>query len=698
MKPLLIADLFCGAGGSSEGARRALLTIGRNAIFTCINHWDRAIETHSRMHPEARHYCQDVASVRPLQVVPEGYLDLLMASPTCVFHSRARGGRPTSDQQRADPWHIVTWLTELRVKRLIIENVPEFVSWGPVDVRTGKPIKSRQGEYFREWIATMQRLGFKVEWRIVNFADLGDPTTRRRFMLMARSDGKPIVWPEQEYSKDGAPDLFGAGAKRWKSARDHVIDWSLKGRSIFNRPRPLSPKTMARIYAGIIKFGWPTPFIVVLRNHMAAQGVDLPLPAITAGGTHLALAQPIMLSQHGDRRARSVDRPVQTVTSISRLGVVEPATVVDPILVTMAHGDDPKEANPSGRRTHSVDHPIPALTAGGGQFALAQPFLFPLNQSGDRTRGARDIAQPTPTITASGTDLGLVDGKAQPMADEAGAFVLSQASGGAPRSVEDPVPTIPTGGAHALITPYYGSGSGLTGKSVNEPLDTVTTKDRFAIVVPVTHTSGKGAARSVEAPIPTITTAKGSEHALVMPVTHNDGSNRARDVDQPIATITTANRGELALAEARATQAAIDELAQAGDGAEQGAKATPEPFITAAFGERDGQAARNRSVDHPAPTVLATGRVPLVEGTIGEHGILYQGVWYDIHLRMLHWRELARAMSFSNKEMEYAFAGNATEITRQIGNAIPVEGARAFVKAAFYDLEPASTKKRKAAA
>jgi DNA (cytosine-5)-methyltransferase 1 len=113
MRKVLVADLFCGAGGSSTGARQAVEALGREMVLTCVNHWDRAIETHKRMHPEARHYCQDVASARPIECVPEGRLDLLMASPTCTYHSRARGGRPTSDQQRMDPWHVVTWLTEL---------------------------------------------------------------------------------------------------------------------------------------------------------------------------------------------------------------------------------------------------------------------------------------------------------------------------------------------------------------------------------------------------------------------------------------------------------------------------------------------------------------------------------------------------------------------------------------------------------
>jgi DNA (cytosine-5)-methyltransferase 1 len=142
-RKILVADLLCGAGGSSTGCQRALEDMGLKMELVCVNHWGVAIETHKKNHPEARHYVQDIATVRPHLLVPEGYLDLLMASPTCTHHSVARGGKPTSDQQRSDPWHIITWLTELRVKRLIIENVWEFCGWGPVDPRTGKPIPAR---------------------------------------------------------------------------------------------------------------------------------------------------------------------------------------------------------------------------------------------------------------------------------------------------------------------------------------------------------------------------------------------------------------------------------------------------------------------------------------------------------------------------------------------------------------------------
>ena len=259
-RKILVADLLCGAGGSTTGCERALLALGldlEDIEFVCVNHWPTAIETHSLNHPKARHHVQDIAVARPHLIVPEGYLDLLMASPTCTFHSVARGGKPTSDQQRSDPWHIITWLSELRVKRIIIENVWEFVKWGPIDVRTGRPIKSREGEYFWAWINAMKALGFKLDWRKLNAADYGDATTRQRFILIGRSDGKPLRWPMPTHARrpDEGLELFPA-MKPWRAARE-IIDWEIKGRSIFNRAKDLAPKTIARIYAGAVKHGWP---------------------------------------------------------------------------------------------------------------------------------------------------------------------------------------------------------------------------------------------------------------------------------------------------------------------------------------------------------------------------------------------------------------------------------------------------------
>lgn len=324
-RPLLIADLFCGAGGSSTGAVRALGRLGLAHELVCVNHWAVAIDTHAANHPEARHHCVDIGTARPEVIVPEGYLDLLMASPTCTYHSRARGGKPTSDQQRMDPWHVVTWCTSLRVERIMIENVPEFMQWGPVDPETGRPDPSRRGEFFGAWLSALRAIGYNVECRVLNCADHGDPTTRERFFLLGRRDGGPITWPRQSHARpDGAAAM---GKPGWRAARE-IIDWSLASESIFTRARPLKPKTLARIAAGLSRFGAAAePFLVVLRNHADARDLDLPLPAITAGGSHFGLVepvQPIIVAQQSGGLARPVSRPMATIPALGAHALVEP--------------------------------------------------------------------------------------------------------------------------------------------------------------------------------------------------------------------------------------------------------------------------------------------------------------------------------------------------------------------------------------
>lgn len=487
-RKFLVADLLCGAGGSSTGCARALDELGLKMELVCVNHWPVAIETHTKNHPEARHYCQDISAVRPHLIVPEGYLDLLMASPTCTHHSVARGGKPTSDQQRSDPWHIITWLTELRVKRGIIENVWEFVGWGPVDPRTGKPIPSRKGEYFRAWIETIRRLGYDPEWRKLNAADYGDATTRQRFILMMRNDRRSIAWPAPTHTKKVGGELaLFPSVKPWRPARD-IIDWTIKGRSIFNRKKPLAPKTLARIHAGAVKFNWPEPFLVILRNHMAGQSVDQPLPTIAANGNHIALAQPFVISpRHGKKGA--------------------------------------------GPQPRAVSEPLPTITAGGSQVAVAEPVII----NGRKGNHAKNVStEPVAALDTKG-GVWLVE-----------PFVLSRQGGGAPRSTDEPTPAQTAKHSHVLISPYYGSGSGETCQSAEEPLPTVTSKGRFGMVVPVTNGSGGPGPRSVDDPVPTMTTAKGGEFAIVMPVTHHDASDRVRSADEPLPTLTGANRGELA--------------------------------------------------------------------------------------------------------------------------------------------------------
>jgi DNA (cytosine-5)-methyltransferase 1 len=635
-RKILVADLLCGAGGSSTGCQRAIADMGLKMELVCVNHWGIAIETHKKNHPEARHYVQDISTVRPHLIVPEGYLDLLMASPTCTHHSVARGGKPTSDQQRSDPWHIITWLTELRVRRIIIENVWEFVGWGPVDPRTQRPVPSKKGEYFKAWIDVLRRLGYEPEWRKLNAADYGDATTRQRFILMARKDGKTVHWPTPTHArKTGNLELFGA-IKPWRPARE-IIDWNLKGKSIFSRKKPLAPKTLARIHAGAVKFGWPEPFLVILRNHMAAQAVDQPLPTIAANGMHIALAQPVIMNGRKGNQAQGVDSaPVPTLDTKGGVWLAEP-------LVLSQHN--------SGA-PRSTEEPLPTITTGGAAAEdhpgcarpmLVQPFIATVahgNDAGEKnphSRRANSVEQPLGTIHGDGSAYAVV----QP-------FMLSRQSEGAPRTTDQPMPTQTAVHAPVLISPYYGAGSGETCKSADDPLDTVTSKGRFGMVVPVTHNKGGNLARDVSDPVPTMTTAKGGEFAIVMPVTHHDGSDRARDAaTDPLPTVTGANRGDLA-------------------------------FIAAQFGERDGQQPRTHDLDQPASTGATLGHGALVEGT----------VYFDILFRMLEPHELAGAMGFTSEEAIYEFAGTKTDQIKQIGNAVSVSKMKACVGALMADAAP----------
>lgn len=628
VKEALVCDLFCGAGGSSLGAQRALAALGYRMNLLAINHWSTAIETHSANFPEARHLVQDVTTAKPGELVPEGKLDLLMASPTCTFHSRARGGKPINDQQRMDPWAIVHWCTELRVKRLLVENVPEFRDWGPVDLRTSKPNRRLKGKYFLAWVGALEAAGFKVEWRVLNAADFGDATTRERFFLMARSDGRRIVWPTPTHSKRGSnADLLGHVTRPWRAARE-IIDWSIEGKSIFDRKRPLAPKTLRRIYAGAVKLRWPDPFLVILRNHMDAQSIDDPIPAICAGGTHIGLAEPFTLS-------------------VSNNGAARPAALIEPIVFQLNQGKD-RQFN-----IRSADDPLCTITATGTDLGLVEPFILNRHGENGATR-AHPVDEPVPTADCRGA--GYLVEPLLMRSDQTGGGGLNV------RSVEDPVFTVTGnhGGGMAIVEPLvvnlaHSGHDGTRCRTVDEPLQTlhasvegplpsVTTKGRFGLVVPVTHGGDGGPGpRSLEDPLPTMTTAKGGEFALVMPVTRGNDAGRVRSPDEPLPTITGAPRGELAC-------------------------------IVAAFGEREGQAPRVHSVDDPTPTICATGRIQLAVAVADTRT-------YDIRFRMLEPEELARAMGFSDGEVAYEFTGTKTAKTKMIGNAIPVNTASALVAA-----------------
>lgn len=497
MRRLFAADLFCGAGGTSTGLAQACRELGVQVDLLAINHWQIAIDTHTASHPWARHMCAAVDHINPRDVVPGGRLQILCASPECTNHSIARGGRPINDQSRATAWHILKWAQELYIDSILIENVREFRDWGPIGAN-GKPLKSRKGETFRAFVTALESLGYRVEHRILNAADYGDPTTRERLFIIARRNGKPIHWPEATHSPNGAETLFGT-TKPYRTARE-IIDWTLANPSIFARKKQLAPTTMARIIAGLQKFNpHLEPFIVTLRQHVAPRGVDEPVPTVSAQGTHLGLCEPFMVNMKGKSTARDIDAPLATQTTQAHQYLCEPflaqaggpegaartpksvdeplstvmtenhTAIIEPVLVTVTHGKDDDGC------PRTVDAPLPTVTSKNG-IGMVEAFVLPLNRQKDQPRS---VEEPLRTVTATSNDMGLVEPYLVP---------IDQQGGGesGTRSVDEPIPTITTKARVALAEPcivkYYGNES--SAESIDEPLDTVTTKDRFGLVQP----------------------------------------------------------------------------------------------------------------------------------------------------------------------------------------------------------------------
>jgi DNA (cytosine-5)-methyltransferase 1 len=382
------ADLFCGGGGTSSGLRQACDALGLKLKLLAINHWDVAIQTHSANHPYADHICASVEVVDPRRAVPGGKLDILIAAPECIHHSRARGGKPRSEQRRASAWQVIRWCSALYVRCVIVENVAEFESWGPLGA-DGKPLKSKKGEEFLAWINAFKALGYRVDHRVLCAANYGEATTRERLFVVARRGNRPIEWPEPTHTPDGAPTLFGP-TEPWRPARE-IIDWDLKGESVFNREKPLCENTMRRILVGLKRFSG-LPF--VLPNEGFYRGnaprlVSEPLPTVTASRGAGHLVRPYLVKLRGTSTAASVEQPLPTVTtSGTHLGLCQP-------YVCTYHG------GPRGQeRVRSVEEPLPVQDT-ANRHALAQPYILNVRGGDDGYCRGASVEEPLPTLTAT---------------------------------------------------------------------------------------------------------------------------------------------------------------------------------------------------------------------------------------------------------------------------------------------------------
>jgi DNA (cytosine-5)-methyltransferase 1 len=387
-------DLFCGAGGLSWGLVEALKQVAidvdqpTTAVFeetidlVGVNHWTQAIETHRANHPWARHFHDDIQHVNPREVFddPNPDVKILSGGIECTHWSTARGGKPVDDQKRMPAWDFLTWVQKLRPENVLVENLPEFESWGPID-EEGQP--TRNGETFDSWIDSLHSLGYSVDWQVLNAADYGDPTSRKRLFIMATKTGSPS-FPEPTHSEHGAGDT-----NEWRSAAE-IIDWSDTGGSIWTRDlddgreKPLKNSTMQRIaegirrhhgdrlqgfadilekigredvkrlrthpvpveYASVAADVLDEPFLVAHNGASetaagesflpkyygtsTARPVDAVLYTVTSGGQKSALASPYLLRQQSGGVPAQVEEPVPTVSSAGAIGKVEPRPLVMP--------------------------------------------------------------------------------------------------------------------------------------------------------------------------------------------------------------------------------------------------------------------------------------------------------------------------------------------------------------------------------
>lgn len=362
----IIVDNFAGGGGASTGME---LATGR-VVDIAINHDPDAILMHRTNHPHTTHYQASVWDVDPMEVCRGRPVGLAWFSPDCKHFSKAKGGKPVDKNIRGLAWIVLRWAGTVRPRVIILENVEEFQTWGPV--RKGKPVKKLTGQTFRKWLDQLRNLGYDVEWRELVAADYGAPTTRKRFFLIARCDGRPIVWPTPTHAPADSPEVKAGLRKPWRSAAE-IIDWSLPTPSIFDTKesirekynlaaqRPLRPNTMARVARGVDKFVIKTasPFLVVV-NHS------------------------------GEFRGQDPGEPLQTVTAKHGYGVASP--VLAPWTVT--------------NTTNSTGHPVPepvdtARTGGGGgQMFLSASLVQYHTEQGERVRG-QGLDTPLLTVDAS---------------------------------------------------------------------------------------------------------------------------------------------------------------------------------------------------------------------------------------------------------------------------------------------------------
>lgn len=470
----LIVDNFAGGGGASTGIEMATGI----SVDIAINHDPEAIRMHKTNHPSTKHYCESVWDVDPVEVCKGKPVALAWFSPDCKHFSKAKGGKPKDKNIRGLAWVALRWAGLVRPRVIMLENVEEFKTWGPLN-RSHRPIKNKQGVTFEKFVKQFKELGYDVEYRELIAADYGAPTMRKRFFLIARCDGKPIVWPEPTHAPADSEEVKAGLLKPYVGAYTQ-IDFSRPCPSIFDTSeeikekygiravRPLAPKTMERIARGLKKFVIDNaePFIVQV-NHSGAKSdycnsMNEPLRVITAKhGFGIVEPYMVQIGQTGFTADRSKDvrEPLTTIVSKNEHCLISPTLI-------QYHS----ETSENEVRGQAIENPIMTVD-GSNRYGLVTSFLHKYYDGG--YKGAGDsLENPLPTVTSWDHN------------SVCAATLIQMNNHCDGRDIKEPIPTITAGDGHfgevrAFLIKYYGDA---TGQDIKAPLDTVTTKDRFGLV------------------------------------------------------------------------------------------------------------------------------------------------------------------------------------------------------------------------
>lgn len=500
----IIVDNFAGGGGASTGIE---LAAGR-PVTIAINHDPAAILLHKTNHPYTEHLQASVWDVDPVEVCKGRPVGLAWFSPDCKHFSKAKGSALVDRNIRGLAWIVLRWAGTVRPRVIMLENVEEFQTWGPV--RKGKPIKKKAGQTFQRWKQQLIDLGYTVEHRELVAADYGAPTTRKRFVLVARCDGKPIVWPERTHAPRDNDEVKSGKLKPWRSAAE-IIDWTLPGYSIFatrqeiweqhgvRAQRPLKPNTLRRIIRGVDKFTIKSgnPFIVPTgygeRKGQAPRVQDLadPLGTVVARDKFTVcqpVVAPFITQQKFSNPAQDATNPLSTITAVGAHQAVEP------LLVPATF------SNTGGSVGDSVAGPVHTIRTAGGQ-VLASANLMSIGQTGGGDR-IRDMREPVPTTVSKQECCAVAANLIQ--------YHTEQTENVRGQGMDDPVMTVDSSNRYGLascnLVEYYGNGNPI---DVTDPLHTVTAHDREALVcahIDKYFAGGyKGCGDSAESPLSTVT-------------------------------------------------------------------------------------------------------------------------------------------------------------------------------------------------